>query len=1058
MIDKKRIFKFITIITCLVMSVFSLMIFTTKNDQPVYADSETNQPTKLNTISYICEDNNGYNIAGNRGSLFGNTPLAEISLQMTNGTILQGTKNGKYAYGYVVGNEDTLPELKVKLRYNLSISDDLKIGNTQYYISEDTWKSTINGIDGVGVVGTGALLVMKSKTGGNSSSEWSWDNKYSDTDMNCYSTVDFVNNFSPKYYSGTPKNWTTIKDVKGSKQTIEHSSDGYVTIYTPDGTEMKEGIFIKVLFAYEVKYVDSYYLSWFDIKEKWAYRNVVEETVFYICNSSVNVLFQNIVFSDSSNENKIVADTERTELIRMAGTIKSGDATIEGFKINTLGNNYKVEYKFNLSSNWKLAQNGQIFTSPGRYDFKVTSQIGNYKETTIYINERGEQQNIKKYFADGFITKESHRIFTSNATPTYVAGKTYYKINAVNENFIGLVGKIKIIKGQDITLIDENDPLYDTEKGGEQYKVTDIVEDVAILTESDCRKDWSGVLTEPGEYIAEFANNPRYFENDFSGDVYHFVFKFTLTNDEPTPNLNETLLSTNLCYFDYDPEYFGVTLNSKGQGKVTYAFSYYTDAQSFAYNYYLSQVKFENSKYIFQNKEYSSNSDVLREVYILSEDTVELRYFDPTDESTLLTIQNAQTEILNLNLQRDVVVMSDMLMPHDSATGVAFLNNKKYYYTDEDGNITKDETPVRFISIADFESNSIKLVHIESKTSINVDYGTPIETLLYHNRMPSGLYKIIETNINGYENVYYANYISKGDLKVYLTISVFDEKLEPEIHLSKSQANNRYTVKNFTLKSATNNLDNYGLIKLRKLGNTGYTKMFTLTEIENYEVKEKGSYEITLIDRIGNFAKIYIDINNAADIHNLTLVDDETNVNETKRVSVGQTIELKTLTSENSLIENIGWQDKNGNVYVNEYTFNGYTDTILNAVWQYKNTNINVYDGKNILNKISKPDETVVLPEIKVLDSSLKLYGFAYKLEDNSYIFYRGQITKVPNVESMTLNAYYVDYNQTYTNNLQSKMNMEFVGWLLETESLKGYILTDDEVNFSYFIYSSFNV
>lgn len=574
------------------------------------------------------------------------------------------------------------------------------------------------------------------------------------------------------------------------------------------------------------------------------------------------------------------------------------------------------------------------------------------------------------------------------------------------------------------------------------------------MTESTCRKGWSGVLTKPGDYVAEFANNPRYFENDYSGDVYHFVFKFTVTEEEPTPNLNETLLSTNLCYFDYDPEYFGVTLNSKGQGKVTYAFSYYTDAQKFAYNYYLSQVKFEKDKYIFQNKEYSSNSDVLREVYILSEDSVELKYFDPTDESTLLTIQNAQTEILNLNLQRDVVVMSDMLMPYDSSTGIAFLNNKKYYYTDEDGNITKDEIPVRFISIADFENSSIQLIHESSGKTIDVDFGTPIETLLYHHRMPSGIYKIVETNINGYKNVYYANYISKGDLQIYLTVGIFDEKLDHEIILSKNQANKRYMVNNFTLKTATNNLDNYGLIKLTKLGNAGDTKIFTLAEIKNYEVKEKGSYEIILIDRIGNFAKIYIDINNVADIYNLTLVDGETNVNETKRVSVGQTIKLEKLTSQNSLIENIGWQDENGNIYIDEYLFNGDTNTTLTAVWYFKQTNIKVYDGGEILNKTSKPEETVVLPEIKVLDSSLKLYGFAYKLEDNSYIFYRGQITKVQNVESMTLNAYYVDYNQTYTDNLQSKINMEFVGWLLETENLKGYILTDDEVTDNMTVYA----
>ena len=183
----------------------------------------------LSTKSYTLEDNGGYNIYGRS---YGYNPLgskafSSVSLDFVGGSLIEGNEvNGIRQYGYlmsdVYGTDDNVG-LKLLLKYNYKTSDDNRINGTNYYISEDSYSGAINGVSGVGVVQSGALLVQKLKKGGNpnNAADWTWENPISKGTTESFHTTDFTDNYSPNDYDG---NQRTIRTIGG------------VPIYNADGT------------------------------------------------------------------------------------------------------------------------------------------------------------------------------------------------------------------------------------------------------------------------------------------------------------------------------------------------------------------------------------------------------------------------------------------------------------------------------------------------------------------------------------------------------------------------------------------------------------------------------------------------------------------------------------------------------------------------------------------------------------------------------------------------------------------------------------------------------
>ena len=973
----------------------------------------------LATKSYQVDDNSGYNVPSVVTSHPLGTNWAELSLVVNGGEINKGSQvNGENAYGYVMdggfddGEDGKMASVEIALRYRHNTTSN--INGTKWQISDDSWKKGINGISGVGVVHTGALLVSKSTTGEKGS--YQWDNPYNNGVTTSYHTVDFVEHYKPSMYSG----------------------DNFLTIYTPSGQDLVKGIFVKVMFAYELKYSTSG--GFLGLGTEWHYANVVEESTFYIANGAANVYYQNLVFSESNDNEISEEESQRTEMISNFGTILSGHATNEGFRVNANGNSsYKIEYIKDKSTNYKLAQDGELFTTPGRYDFRVTPKVGKSQTTTIYINERGIRQAVDRYFGDGFITKDSHRVFMDVPIPVYVKDETRYNISPISDLYPALVGIIKRVSGQEIVKIDPDDPNYDPDGDDDQYITVNTYDIVRQLSAEESRQGWSGIFDTSGQYEVEFANNPNYFDGSISGDLYRFVFRFLVVDDANAPIINQNLLDNNLDFFGYGAGYYAVPLSTQGKGKAVFAYPNFAEAHNFAYEYMRSLVVKDGDKYIFDGVTYPSQLQVLEVVTKAAEKIVEKRYFDPSNRDSYLTVQNAIESILQQNISKDVIVLGDMYSAYNMKKGESSLNDRVRYYLDEYGNTNYTKEPVRLIKVSNFESNSIKLIEEKTGFSTNIDYNAPVESVLRGKNAPSGRYKIVESNIYGDTNTYYGVYIKAGDNQTSLQIDVTLNGIQAKHNLGQQDNLTRMSANNFVLRSATNELDPYGIVKVEKVGES--TQIYELSEVKDITVDQEGSYKVSIVDRQGNSAEFFIDIYTSKKLYTLTL-DNNGEITQ-EIVSSGQKINLPTVNSPNPNLEFVGWSD-GSNLYKDRLVYNYSSDIRLTAIFNHHQTIVEIYDGNRLSTHTVKPGDKIVLPERD--KSDLFLYGFAYTQQDGAIRFYRGQITTVPNVSHMRLDAMWVDYSQSFTTENIQQSGMTFVGWLYEKDGLSGTILDTDQV------------
>jgi hypothetical protein len=1173
----KKLFSLTVIMLCIVL--FSCFI---KLSKDLFVDNikamekiqtqtlETFTPIReemTNTKAYKLNDNDGYNIDNKTASadhpLGGN--YASISLQVKGGEIIDPNvrMNGVPAYAYN-SNEELAKydkaSIELALKYNYST--DTQINGTSWGISTDSYKSSINGINDVGKVKTGALLVLKSKTG--DIGDWTWDNSFTGDKTESFHTTDFVNNYKPNEYDGQTHNDVTrsrkIQNEDGSLQTDEDGNykyeeyktdiDGYLPIYTPKGEDIAQGYFYRVLFAYELSQVrysnrDASGRAVVGKIAIWSYINVVEETVLYICNGSTNVLFQNMNFSTSlektvdytdltseeieekkeQERQKALSLQQESELIRNFGNVETDNAVNDAFRVNFNGNkNIDVKYSKNGSS-FTSVYDGRIFMEPGKYVFTVTPKVGGKlltdraRNTTIYINDRGLNQNSKYYFNDGLITSSSQRIFAETETvPVYKVGAGWY-INEVNENHMPISGRIgyfletltksdfeKKYEG-DKTIFTFNTRIgvdgdyvrqYDNdEKPTDDYSEETINEQIIktisgydvykIVFEkiNNIRTPFNGNLTQAGEYIAEFANNKDYFTNSASGDVMYFTFQFKVTDENIMPFINQNLFETNISFVDYASHYYGVEIPIDGKclntgvssASLVYALTNRIDAESFSYDYYRSLVLYDGVKYTFNNATYTSYNSMMESLITYSREKVIDRYFDASNSDSYLTVESAvyctvnpngkavlqRREAINneqgditgykvigtLKTSKDIIVFNEANTTIN-AVGPPFLNNRPYSYIDENNEIVNGWSEVKFIQVKNYESSSVELYYIDGDSEIPygvVSYGATVQVYLESKNAPSGKYKIVETNGSG-TTEYYGIYLRNGDNTVSIDITRVNGANVTDQLLSKEYANTSFTVNSFIIKSAVNEFDPYGIIKItNKQGDVNIIKQ--LDEVDNIILDKQGEYTISLVDRLGNVINFYVNIYTPSEVHNLTLINN--GVEYFKQLaSGGQRVDLDTLPPTNSNYEFIGWADEKGNIYNNSFLFGFIGDTVLTAVWHFKATAVSVYDGGLIRTydaKDTKVGQTLILPN-DLTRAGLEFYGYKYVV-DGQVRYCIGQLNSVPNVANLRLDAIWLDTNDSITAMQgqtlypKTKDGYTFYGWATQTRGLNAIVVTD---------------
>ncbi len=190
---------------------------------------------------------------------FGIASCSKLELGTQAGSLVATSeKDGYSAYG-VAGKE-------ASLYLNLSNIENL----SEWEIYSDSYgkkeKETICGAQ-TGEVATGALVIQKSTDGNN------WENVDLDKYANGLYTTDFYKNYGDK---------------------------GDILIYTPNGEELVKGLYLKVIYAYELKEID-----------KKNYDRNLEVYKFYLCSNELGaVTFHNLSATDDVIRNSVGADDE----------------------------------------------------------------------------------------------------------------------------------------------------------------------------------------------------------------------------------------------------------------------------------------------------------------------------------------------------------------------------------------------------------------------------------------------------------------------------------------------------------------------------------------------------------------------------------------------------------------------------------------------------------------------------------------------------------------------------------------------------------------------------
>ena len=959
----------------------------------------------LPTASYVVAHDGGYNTAGVTPSyaLKKNgvgTPYASFFIDALGegGSVLKGadSKHGYAAYGFVAGSgeetENGKSSVAVKLKYNYSSLNGLQGADGKTWsISDDTYTGKINGISPVGLVGKGAVIVQKfvpseEKAYPSSASDWKRLNEFSGKETDGFHTVNFFSEYSPSDH-GTP-----------------------FTVYTPAGEDMAKGIYIRFTVAYElVNTVKTTFLG-IPTGEKKTYRDVVEETVFYLCNTSGEVVFENLYFRNDSGEAESTEDGGgTTSANKKEGPISEGQGAIDGFKVDKRGWNYDIVYRRDGSDNLNPCADGQVFLEPGRYDFIIRTAIGVERTKTVYVHEKTNRKNVEVYFGDNLVSGDSVRIFApAERYPVYLKGTVTLRTQNENVGSVKhapLVGRVYRLSGD-----------WDSAERDGMGLPTETL----IAEKTADNHNWSVSGLDAGNYEAVFYNNEEYFEGTATGDTYRFVWRFTVSENGQAPTVNEELLYQNLGFSDYNSIFFAVRLPAKGKGDVLVPFTDESEAYVFACDFLVSRVAELEDGYLFDGVTYPTEEELLVVLREAARGLIERRHYDANDVSTYVTLNenvifpvlgDSPTEeemreynefigILDREYPCDIIVFISEDSREDHAIGDPFLNDRNHAYIDENGNTVKESRPVYFISVADYESSSVTLYHDESGKCYGIPYGVGVQSFLESRYAPSGRYRVVETNPSG-ETEYYAIYVRRGDLLSALTLERVYNNNSVTQTLTRLNNGIRLRANNFRIVGITNALDPYGFVKIVKHG--GETRVYGIGECDSIpDIDEEGSYEIVLSDRLGNTASFFVDIYEAKKNYSFTLTDGDTTVFTSKAYG-GKRFTLPVPEPVSEELEFFGWADGEGNIYNGEYLFNSPENVILTAVWHYSSVKVEVYDGELAVTYTGKVGDTVALPKLR--RDGYELYGYRYVNGEGAVRFYRGQVSSLPNVPSMRVDA-----------------------------------------------------
>ena len=823
-------------------------------------------------------------------TVFNASAYTSLNVCVEDGGIKYSTYNGFPAYG-IVG---TSVGLQLKINYSAALGQSLN--GTEYMLCDDTAQS-VNGIV-TGAISSGALVIQTSSDGKN----WSNENKAKYTD-GLYTT---------NYYS--------------------HYKTGETIIYQPDGQEVSRGVYVRVLYAYEVyDYIScqhpTYFLWWqtgYKHDNDNDYVNYVEEYSFYLCsNSAQNVTFHNLSLGDQIEENLKEEDASIIEVAKATETLTDGSVTVTGFLIdNSLNQAASITVKRN-HQDYTIPENYEIREN-GRYDITVRTALGEEAHTTIFVHSGGKEELYSLYFGDSFISAK--RIYSKDSLPVYEGKLTFYILQAVEDIYPYIWGTITNKTTGNVITIDPTGAYH------------------------------SACLTDAGAYEAKFYTNSTYGTESASGDNHTFVFRFNVIEwgTAPGPQVNQESLQnysklsnpTNL-----HPTYYGVTFQSSYRGNITLAFSSQKAAVDYAYNYEKGMVevqadgsfRYNGSLAVSQKVKYDSAWDLTDAVYYFAEQAVQKLKFDLRDEFTYLTLSDevlsSVENLRTLELTKSVVVFADQTEKDGLllSGSLPILNAKKYAYLTPgvSGEVVSGYNDYMFIKDKDgYDSNSVVIIDAAGNR-FDIEYNVSVDEQLRNFGVKTGVVTIEEKTVYGDIATYKAVYIAEGDNSAEVEIEGYDGKKKIAKHFDINNNNQSLELNAFAIKSVVDDADSYGMVIVSK---KGVEDFYSLEEVSGKLYTEEGTYVITVVNRLGYSYSFTVRINEEI-YYKTEIIGDGIDGSQYIMYADGGSVSLPKLTRYGYNFA--GYKTANGNVYSDEVQailLKG--SSVLEAVWVAKQFNM----------------------------------------------------------------------------------------------------------------------
>ena len=338
---------------------------------------------------------------------------------------------------------------------------------------------------------------------------------------------------------------------------FESNRTGIPDFYTPDGADVAMGCYYRIIIAYKMNDSENAQGNGFlraagsfisntinSINSDWGKAKDLRHLecyTFYVCSNSGEFVLHNLA-TTREDILSIAEDALLIEYLRVGETLTNGATTADGFKIDKLGTALEV------TVNGIIAEDGQEFRNPGKYNVVAKTNLGKVTSKTVYIFNGGEDRGASVYFENECLVKGKRVYRVDSDYPTYSANSVI-KIRAVPAEVPPVTGYI-----------------------------TNIDTGSVIELPSDSRAEQTYQL-EPGDYSATLISGAA-----ISGSVFSYSFRFRIIDEDAKPYVNFNTLSSRTEVKDYVTKHYEVSVETTRGGFIFACFASYEEAFAFAYD------------------------------------------------------------------------------------------------------------------------------------------------------------------------------------------------------------------------------------------------------------------------------------------------------------------------------------------------------------------------------------------------------------------------------------------------------------------------------------------